>query len=297
MQTLSTLAQAWLSKPLSQKQKTLLNHLLKQPDQTALSSITGLSERFTVSASSLTRLAQKLGYDGFPAFQTEFKNHIHQTSSPYHERLALNQSTQQNKSSALWSAHQAAIDEVQNINHALNSLDDRQFSHIAERLSKAPRVRFHGLRQMHSLASFFCYGLSMIRGDVALLGNDNLGFTHPLADMDENDLLIVLGCEPHTHSTVDVAYEATRRKIGLIAVTDSLKSPLATGSHDTLVLPTTGHYYINNLASWMVIIEGLLSNTAHILGERALKQLDDRVMLYRRLGTKTMDTSRTQHYE
>src|SRR5690625_262703 len=58
--------------------KTLraLGRLVERPEIVAVSTITELAENTGVNASTLSRLAQSLGYDGFGEFQKLFRNAV-----------------------------------------------------------------------------------------------------------------------------------------------------------------------------------------------------------------------------
>src|SRR5690242_18474327 len=60
------------------KSHTVLAKLVEQPEEVAVRSITELAASLGVNASTLTRLAKRLGYEGFVDFQKVFRDSLAQ---------------------------------------------------------------------------------------------------------------------------------------------------------------------------------------------------------------------------
>ncbi len=263
-----------------------LASIVDSPGQTAICSISEVAEAAGVNASTLTRLSKKLGYSGFNEFQDVFRHHVADKQHFYSEqaRRLLRGGGKEVPSLSL--AERIAEDETANIFGTLRGLDAEALDAAAQRLMKARRVRAYGARQMHAVAYFLSYGLGMLRSDVGLLGSSEHGMAHGLAQLDENDVVIVIGCSPNTRGTVETARTAVSQGMEVIALTDSHASPLAAVARHAFVCDTGGSYYGNSTAALFVVAEILLTTVAERLGARTVQQLRRREALISELGVE-----------
>src|SRR5690606_30222236 len=151
-------------------------------------------------------------------------------------------------------------------------------------LREAREVRIHGLRQFYSLATFFSYGLGLIRDRVSILGEAGHGVAHSLSQLTGDDLLVVLGCNPYTRATVDASLVAASSGILGIAVCDAGVSTLAATAAGAFVVPSAGDFYVYRDAACLAVLEGILTLVARELGDMARDTLRSRERLFPTLG-------------
>ncbi|WP_426416473.1 MurR/RpiR family transcriptional regulator [Aestuariirhabdus sp. LZHN29] len=266
---------------LGKRAQQVLNQLLDNPRVSATHNISELGQDFGVSPSTLTRLAQSLGFEGFNALQQLFRAPLKGQGHFYSEQLqqAILARPIPPLSPHTELIQQVVGDEVGNIDAMRRNLNPRTVRETVQRLAKAPRIYLFGHRQSYSLASFFSYTLGMLRQDVELLDTPGHGLSHGLSKLREGDLLVLIGSAPYSAQTIRVAEHASRQGAELVAITDSHSSPLAAYARYPFVSPTSGAFFSNSQAAYMVLIEGLLSQTARYLGERAVKALRHREQL------------------
>jgi DNA-binding MurR/RpiR family transcriptional regulator len=263
-----------------------LASIIDSPSQTAICSISEVAEAAGVNASTLTRLSKRLGYRGFNEFQDVFRHHVSDKQHFYSEqaRRLLRGAGKDAPSRSL--AERIAEDETANIFGTLQGLDAEALDAAAQRLIKARRVRAYGARQMHAVAYFLSYGLGMLRSDVGLLASSEHGMAHGLAQLDEDDVVIVVGCSPNTRGTVETARTAAGQGMDVIALTDSHAAPLAAVAKHVFVCDTGGSYFGNSTAALFVVAEILLTTVAERLGARTVQQLRRREVLISELGVE-----------
>jgi DNA-binding MurR/RpiR family transcriptional regulator len=274
---------------LGNKTMRVLGALLQNPNDVALHSISTVALRVGVNASTLTRLAVRLGFSGYNEFQSIFKKNLTSSTPFYSEqgkRLLGNQARgDQGKASQTLST--VVQDSVRNIESTLSSLDPGTLSTAAKRLARAPRVALYGLRQFHGIVSYLAYGLSLVRPDVNLLDAHALGVAEGLSALRSNDVLVVASVAPYTRAVVEVAQIARGNGIEVIALSDNLSSPLVTHAHYAFQIPHTGSYISNSLAAYLVFCEGLVNLVAQELGAKGLKSLQQREAMIAQLNIET----------
>lgn len=260
-----------------------LESIVDSPGQMAMSSISEVAAAAGVNASTLTRLSKRLGYRGFNEFQDVFRQHLSGKSHFYSERARrLLQGQPGREPDAILA--RVADDEARNIAATAGHIDGAQLQSAAARVIEAHRVRAYGARQMHAVAYFISYGLGMLRSDVGLLSPQEHGLAHGLAQLDIDDVVVVVSCAPYTRVAIETARTATDQGMRVIALTDSHASPLATIADPAFVCETAGSFFGNSTAALFVVAEALLTVMAEQMGARGLQQLRRREALITEMG-------------
>lgn len=258
--------------------------LVDSPRQTAVYSISELAKNVGVNASTLTRLAKRLGYGGFADLQSVFRRHVAEERDFYSERAGRLLSSEEMRRKSISLMAKVAQEESANISSMLKDIDAQALEHAASRLADAARVRTYGLRQFYSIACFISYSLGMVRREVAVLDESGHGVAHALAQLTPGDVILVLGSSPYTRATVDVCRTAAAHGIHIIAITDSSASPLAASASQTFITPTRGTFFSNSMAACLILAEGLLALVAQRLGKEAVAALKRRELFIDELG-------------
>lgn len=259
--------------------------LVDEPHLAAVSTITDLSRRLNVNASTLTRLAKRLGYGGFNELQAVFRRHVAGSENNFYLRQVDRLMTRAGGDNENLTVFLKVVsDEQANLARLASGVDPANLATATRLLREAREVRIHGLRQFYSLATFFSYGLGLIRDRVSILGEAGHGVAHSLSQLTGDDLLVVLGCNPYTRATVDASRVAASSGIRVLAFTDTSASPLAANAACTFVIPSAGDFYVNSTAAWMALLEGILTLVARELGDKARDTLRSRERLFQTLG-------------
>lgn len=283
---------------LGAKAHGVLARLLERPDDVALRTITELADTLGVNASTLTRLATRLGYGGFVEFQAVFREGLVQARSrhfyssqagrlvapPSAYAPAPGSAATQNPQMA--AMVQIATDSIANIEGFLTQIDTEALKEAVKLLARARRVRVHGLRQFSALASFLCYGLGMVRTDVGLLDPHGLGMAEGLAQLQSGDLLVVASVEPYTRSVAQAAAAAAQAGITVIALTDHRASPLAASAKHAFFIPHGSAFFSNSMGAYLIFCEGLLNLVAAHLDRKSLEALERREQFIADLGVE-----------
>ena len=270
---------------MGSKTHGVLARLLERPEEVAVRTITELAETLDVNASTLTRLATRLGYGGFVEFQMLFRDGLASQHRHFYSGQAgrlVTPANDQRKSTGggqrpeLAALVQIAKDSITNIDGFLAQLSADELQSAAHLLSTAARVRVHGLRQFSALANFLSYGLAMVRSDVSLLDPHGLGVAEGLAQLQSGDVVVVTSVEPYTRSVVETAAVAAKSGIVVISITDHLASPLSVHAKHSFFVPHRSAFFSNSMGAYVIFCEGLLNLVATYLGRSALSALERR---------------------
>lgn len=269
---------------LGKRSQRVLAALLENPRQSAVTSISELAERLAVNASTLTRLAQRLGYQGFSQLQAIFRRELTEGGQHFYSDLAARLATDRQQGEGLARLARLGRQESTNFAELLERLDDGDYNTAVQALVTARRVRVHGQRQFASLAQFVAYGLGMLRADVAELDASRHGAADALAQLDPGDVLLVASCFPYTTSVLKTAEVAARHGIRVIALSDGTSSPLARNAELAFHVPNDSLFFSNSMCAFMLLAQGLLSEVADRLGDQGVAALKQRETLIQELG-------------
>jgi len=269
--------------------KTLraLGRLVERPEIVAVSTITELAQSAGVNASTLSRLAQSLGYDGFAEFQKLFRNAVSTRGKRFYSGQAsqlLSVSDVAAKANGdLASMGRLFQESIANVEACLAGLDPLEIKEAVNYLAHAQRVRVHGIRQIHSVAAAFTYGLSLVRRDVSLLDIPGSGIAEGLANMEKGDVLVVASANPYSRTVAETTEIAHRRGLIVIAITDYRTSPLAINADYSFFIPHQSSYISNSMGAYIIFCEGLVNSVARLLDTQALESLNRHEVLIDRL--------------
>ena len=277
---------------LGAKAHAVLAKLVERPEEVAVRTITELADGLAVNASTLTRLATRLGYAGFVDFQRVFRDGLAQGHRHFYSgqagRLvaAAPAGTRAAASGDVDTLVQLARESIHNVEGFLAQLSADDLRDAASLLARAPRVRIHGLRQFGALAGFLCYGLGLLRGDVALLDAQGLGAAEGLAQLQRGDVVVVTSVAPYTRAVAQAAAAAADAGLTVIAITDTRASPLVPPARHAFFVPHDSSFFSNSMGAYVVFCEGLLNLVATRLGQQALAALQRRERFISELGVE-----------
>lgn len=265
---------------LGHKAREALGRIIELQGSPVLLSITTLAEELKVNPSTLTRLAQNLGYPGFGAFQQVLLSASFSRPAAFYSQQAQTALAGKARGSRA-AAEQLCRENQVNITRFLEGFDIASFDAAVAHIADARRVVVFGKRQFHSFAAFLSYGLRMIRSDVALL--DGLGLAEGLASLTKGDVLIAASCAPYTAVVVETTRVAKERGLTVVAITDRSSSPLIDASDAALLVPHDTSFLSNSMTVFTLCAECLINACAARLGEKAAEALADRDALITRL--------------
>jgi DNA-binding MurR/RpiR family transcriptional regulator len=168
---------------------------------------------------------------------------------------------------------QAAIDA--NVRATFAASDACAFSRSAEALAGSRRVFIVGLRSCFPIAFSFHYAYRMFRDDVRLLDGRGGTFSDGLRNIESGDALFAVSVEPYTAETVHAVEHAKQRGATVVALTDTLVSPLATNADHVLLARFDGPSFFGSFAAALAVTEALIVVLVANAGEDALQAIEE----------------------
>lgn len=212
------------SAELTAAERKLMSTLFSNYPMAGLASITEFAREADVSTPSVLRLAKKLGFTGFPAFQEELRAELSaQLQNPIakHDR---------------WSAdapdahilNRFASAAMENLSGSLKLVDHRVFDQVVALLNdRKRRIHIGGGRITHALATYFATHLQMARPGVALIPSSPSAWPQHLLDIAKGDVVVFFDIRRYDARMLEFAASAKERGAKVVLITDQWISPIA----------------------------------------------------------------------
>lgn len=235
--------------------------VLDRPDDVALLSMREQARRAGVQPHTMTRFAQRLGLAGYDAVRALYAGAVREGSLGFSGKAGAQLASQSARGE-----HALAAEIVAAIGGQLARLTeppalDRLVASAAL-LAGAERVYCLGLRSCHPVVAHFAYVMSFLGERAVLLdaaagtGLDRIRAAGP------GDALLAASVAPHTRATVEAGRYAAGRGVPVVAVTDSLVSPLATIARETILVSAESPSFFHTIAPALVVGEVLAALVA-----------------------------------
>lgn len=270
---------------LTRAERQLATHILKNYPVAALGSITALAKASEVSTPTVVRLCQKLGYKGYPDYQSALRGEVEaMLVSPLakHDRWA-------GGAPDTHILNRFADAVVGNLQATLGQIDHAEFDAAAALLADAGRaVYVIGGRITHAQADYFVTLMKVIRREVMLLSGLSNTWPPALLDMKAGDVLVVLDIRRYENSVLQLVELAVEQGAEVVLITDRWVSPAAQHARHTLSAHIEAPSAWDSMVSITVLVETLLAAVQTLTWaetEARLKRLEslyDRSRFFRR---------------
>jgi len=272
---------------LTRAEKQLAKSLLDNYPVSGLGSITTVAENARVSTPTVARMVQKLGFKGYPDFQSRLHQEVEATiSNPLtkHDRWASNA-----PGTHILNRFADAI--MGNLRQTLTDIDAATFDNVAALLSERKRgLYFVGGRITGALAEYFFTHMQVIRPNTTLLSSNSSAWPQYVLNMNPGDLLVIFDIRRYEQEMVNLAAAARRRGAEIIVFTDQWATPAAKHAKYTfrvqIEAPSAWDSSVVTLFIVEALIEAVQSSTWDETSERmkTLEGLFEQTRLFRKLS-------------
>jgi len=254
---------------LSPQLRRAARFLSRHPDLVAMESLRDLAKRAAVAPATFVRLAQALGFDGYPELRREILGRILPGTLTYATKAEKLQSV--GDASGVYDQVFAA--QIANLGATQRANGADVIEACAETLALARRVWIVGLRSLYPLAFYLHYVWGFFRRDLFLAASPAGVLDNALFGIERGDAMVVMTMAPYTRDAVAAAELAAKAGARVIALTDSDLSPLAPHADHVLVAATDTPSFFHSLTAANAIVEALIAILANRGGAKAVKSI------------------------
>lgn len=239
---------------LTRAERRIAEVILQRPQLVAFGTVAELASAADAGGATVVRLATKLGFDGFTSLQTSIQLDLAKQLRPAAVRIR-----EQGPSDTV-DTHLRL--EVENVRATLQGESALALPAVVELLAD-PAMRVHVLTgdasrgvslQLHD-------DLAALRPGISKVGGNEVRVTRAMALMDDHDLIIAIDLRRYDAWVVEAAKRAKEAGARIVAVTDSLLSPLAVLADQNLVIVAAGagpfDSHVGTLALFNLVVAGV----------------------------------------
>ena len=238
---------------LSKGQKMIARYILEHCDKAAFMTAAKLGTTIGVSESTVVRFAIVLGFKGYPKLQTCLQELIKSKLTIVQKmELSNDYVTQEN---ALKSVLKT---DMGNIKTTLEKINYQTFEDIVNSLFKARKIYIIGLRQSAALSEFLAFYLNLILDNVKVVAYGVSDIFEQMLNVSEEDVVIGIGFPRYTTRTIEALAFAKSKNANVVAITDSLLSPLAAKADYTLIAQSNMASFVDSLVAPLSVINALI---------------------------------------
>ena len=239
---------------LSKGHKRIAEYILANYEKCAFLTAAKLGEVVGVSESTAVRFPAALGFSGYPEFQKALEDILQEKIHSFDRIDVLNSHMTTNMV-----VNNVMSMDARKIEHTLKSFDTASFDMAVEDIMAAESVYIIGARSCEPLAEFFGYYLRLVKKNVQVVktGNTNELFEQMMY-IGEGDVAIGISFPRYSMRTLKAMEFANNRKARVIAITDSVHSPMNMYSSCNLFARSDMASIVDSLVAPLSVVNALV---------------------------------------
>ena len=239
-------------KTLSKGQKQLAAYITENYDRAAFITASKMGRIVGVSESTVVRFAYALGYDGYPELQKSLQELIRNKLTSV-QRIQLTGDLQPND--VLRSVLKS---DVSNIRATIDLIDNASFNAAINALLEAKKVYIVGFMSAAPLAQFLAYYLGFVMDNVVMVSGAMGNIYEDLFRISSEDVCIGISFPRYSNRTIDALDFARGKGATIIAITDSVSSPIAEKAEHALIARSDMAGFADSLVAPLSLINAII---------------------------------------
>ncbi len=264
---------------LTPTEQKLANHILRNYPVAALGSITSLAKGAAVSTPTVVRLCQKIGFRGYPDFQSGVHAEVEERLvSPIakHDRWA-----EKAPQGHILNAFADAV--AANLQASLALVNPSDFDAVAAMMAEGQRhIYAMGGRITHSLADYFVTHMKVMRENVTLISDTSSNWPPALIDIKKGDILLIFDIRRYENNVLQVVEVAVEQGAEVMLITDQWGSPAGEFARYKFAAHVEAPSAWDSTAVILIIVETLLAAVQNLTWEDTQARMKRMEALYAR---------------
>ena len=239
---------------MSKSHRRVASYIQEHYDQAVFMTAAKLGEELEISESTVVRFAAGVGFAGYPEFQKALAECVKDKLNTVQRMDELY--GRRSQSELITTVLNADIEKIQ---HTIEHLDVQAFDAAVETILNAKTVYIMGLRSNEPLAAFLHFYLNIIRENVVLLSTSSISETfEQMIRIGEQDCFIGISFPRYSMRTLKAMEFANDRNAKVIAITDTVHSPMNLYSSCNLLARSDMVSIVDSLVAPLSVINALV---------------------------------------
>ena len=261
---------------LTPAQRRIMQYIVDHYDEAIFLTASQLAGKAGVSEATVVRLAQALGFDGYPGMQRKFRQGLQDRLSTV-TRL---EHTVDHVGKTGDVVVKVLQEDIHNLSQTLKNISLDIFERAVADLQSAKRIYVVGLRGAHAPALTLATYLRFLGKEAHLLVPGHGEMWDIVQGLGRSDLVVGISFPRYTQVTLEVLQHARKKRARVGAITDSPLSPLARHAHWVLTATCRLDSYIESFTAATSLINALLTAMSIREPEKTLRILRQREALW-----------------
>ena len=238
----------------SKGKKLISAYILENYDKAAYMTASKLGSIVHVSESTVVRFAIELGFEGYPEFQHALQE-IVRTKLTSFQRIEVTNNLIGDGDIL----SKVLLADADKIKHTLEDIDRDAFESAVEHIVNAREIYILGVRASSSLAGFLAHGLRMIFDNVKFVQTTSGSeMFEQIMNIKSNDVMIAISFPRYSKRIIHAVNFAHNADANVIAITDSLASPIAPQANQVLTAKSDMASFVDSLVAPLSIINAII---------------------------------------
>ncbi len=241
----------------SKGQRLIASFISEHYDKAAFMTASKLGATVGVSESTVVRFATELGYNGYPKMQKAMQEMIRDKLTSV-QRIDVTESRIADNNVL----ETVLNSDIEKIRRTLEETSAEDFTNAVEAVSRAKTIYIFAVRSSAALASFLGYYYSLIFENVKIISNyGETEIYEKLFRISADDVIIGISFPRYSNAAIKAMTFAHHRGAKVIAITDSMTSPLASLSDYVLIAKSDMASVVDSLVAPLSMINALIVAT------------------------------------
>ena len=241
----------------SKGQRLIASFISEHYDKAAFMTASKLGATVGVSESTVVRFATELGYNGYPKMQKAMQEMIRDKLTSV-QRIDVTESRIADNNVL----ETVLNSDIEKIRRTLEETSAEDFTNAVEAVSRAKTIYIFAVRSSAALASFLGYYYSLIFENVKIISNyGETEIYEKLFRISSDDVIIGISFPRYSNAAIKAMTFAHHRGAKVIAITDSMTSPLASLSDYVLIAKSDMASVVDSLVAPLSMINALIVAT------------------------------------
>lgn len=244
---------------LSKQECVAARYIVAHANEVAVMSMRNLARSSGVAPATMTRLAKRLGLDGYESLKAAFVDAMRAQGSPYggraQEMVRLNEKIGER-------AHVREL--ITGALHHIQRIDTNDnvdaLIRAARQLRRARRIHCLGLRSSFAVAYQLSHVASYFADNVRLVdGAGDSGVMTLLHQTSTQDVALVCSLPRYSRRAVAIAGFLHKKGVPIIAITDSPTSPVGRLASETILVGNGTSSFFDTIVPALLVTEILIA--------------------------------------
>ena len=270
---------------LTPSQRRIMQYIVDNYEEAIFLTASQLAQSVGVSEATVVRLAQALGFDGYPGMQKKFRQGLRDRLSTV-TRLEHTVDHVQQMGDVVVKVLQ---EDIQNLSQTLRDLPLEIFERAVADMQSAKRILVIGLRGAHAPALTLSTYLRFLGKQAQLLVPGHGVLWDTLQGLGKSDLVVGISFPRYTTLTLEVLEHARKKRARVGVITDTPLSPLARHAHWVLTAHCQLDSFIESFTAATSLVNALLTAMSIQSPGKTLRILREREALWEEKGVYTSE--------